>query len=294
MFGRIKSAKPVAAVAVGVAAVLVLGGGSAVAKTFITGADVKNGSLHMIDLSSSAQRALHGDNGATGATGAKGATGAAGANGATGAKGATGANGATGAKGDAGAAGAQGATGAVGADGDAGTAGANGAVGPQGAAGVPGANAPAAQYGVATVNVKRGTGNASAWATYSTLLGSPVGDTTGGSFRFTCSVAPCTVAVTAAALGTGSVKVYPRVLIMRQDLAGGPSSYCEYGDGSTGAVAATITKQPSSAIPTYSAMKVNIGGSADCGGPDTASGDVDQITVPSGYYDVQSSFVFLS
>jgi Collagen triple helix repeat (20 copies) len=294
MFGRIKSAKPAAAVAVGVAAVLVLGGGSAVAKTFVTGADIKNGSLHMVDLSSAAQSALHGDRGAAGAAGATGATGAKGATGANGTTAAKGDTGATGAQGATGAPGAQGTTGAAGAEGDTGTPGADGAVGPKCD---PGANAPAAQYGVATVNVKRGAGSASAWATYSTLLGSPVGDTTSGSFRFTCSDvnAPCTVAVKAAVLGTpGTVNVYPRVLIMRQDFNnGGPSSYCEYGDGSTGAAPVPITKQASSASPTYSAMKVNIGGSADCGIPGAPSGDVDQITVPSGYYDVHSSFVFL-
>ena len=52
-------------------------------------------------------------------------------------------------------------------------------------------------YGVATVNVSRGGQPATAWATYSTALGSPVGDNTGGVFRFTCSTAnaPCTVSV---------------------------------------------------------------------------------------------------
>ena len=40
-------------------------------------------------------------------------------------------------------------------------------------------------------------------------------------------------------------------------------------------------------------MPINIGGSADCGGADATAGDVAQITVPSGYYDVQSTFLFL-
>jgi hypothetical protein len=152
-----------------------------------------------------------------------------------------------------------------------------------------------AEYGAATVNVSIGGHAASVWARYSTAIGSPVGDTTGGVFRFTCSTGPCTVSVAAAILsddaGTGGV--YPRVLIYRQDLNnGGPEFYCEYGDGSTGTAPATLTKQPLSATPTFAPMQINIGGSADCKGPVTAAGDVNQITVPTGYYDVNSTFVF--
>ena len=155
-----------------------------------------------------------------------------------------------------------------------------------------------ASYGVATVNVSRSPGAPTAWATYSTALGSPVGDTTGGVFRFTCKTeqAPCTVSVGGAILarsaGTGAI--YPRVLIYRQDYnSGGPEIYCEYGDGSTGSLPLALTKQPLSATPTYTPVPLNIGGSADCGGPVTTAGDVNQITVPSGYYDVHSTFVFL-
>jgi hypothetical protein len=155
------------------------------------------------------------------------------------------------------------------------------------------------EYGVATVNVSRGVAPATAWATYSTALGSPVGDTTGGVFRFTCTPAnaPCTVAVKAAVLSdeAGTAGVYPRVLIYRQDYNNpGPEFYCEYGDGSTGTAPATLTKQALSATPTYAAIQINIGGSADCGGPVATAGDVNQITVPSGYYDVKSTFVFIA
>jgi hypothetical protein len=155
------------------------------------------------------------------------------------------------------------------------------------------------EYGVATVNVSRGHAAATPWATYSTALGSPVGDTTGGVFRFTCSTAnaPCTVSVAAAVLSddAGTAGVYPRVLIYRQDFNNpGPEFYCEYGDGSTGVAPATLNKQPLSATPTYAPIQINIGGSADCGGPVPAAGDVNVITVPSGYYDVKSTFVFIS
>jgi hypothetical protein len=156
---------------------------------------------------------------------------------------------------------------------------------------------PSPDYGVATVNVSRGGQPATTWATYSTALGSPVGDNTGGVFRFTCSTAnaPCTVAIKAAILSDspGTGQVYPRILLYKQDYnAGGPSVYCEYGDGSTGSAPLTLTDQASSATPTYTAVPVNIGLSADCGlgGP---AGDVNQITVPAGYYDVHSTFVFL-
>jgi len=154
-------------------------------------------------------------------------------------------------------------------------------------------------YGVATVNVSRAGAPATAWATYSTALGSPVGDNTGGVFRFTCStaMAPCTVSVAGAVLSrsAGTAAIYPRILIYRQDYnSPGPESYCEYGDGSTGALPLALTKQPLSSTPTYTPVPVNIGGSADCGGPVATAGDVNQITVPAGYYDVHSTFVFLT
>ena len=152
-------------------------------------------------------------------------------------------------------------------------------------------------YGVASVWVSRGGNPATAWATYSTLLGSPVGDNTGGVFRFTCSTAnaPCTVALKAAVLSDSPDpgSVYPRVLIYKQDYnVGGPEVYCEYGDGSTGSAPLAVTPQAPTSTPVWSAVPVNIGGSDDCGlaGP---AGDVNQITVPAGYYDVKSTFVFL-
>ncbi|MDX6564214.1 MAG: hypothetical protein QOD65_4028, partial [Gaiellales bacterium] len=38
---------------------------------------------------------------------------------------------------------------------------------------------------------------------------------------------------------------------------------------------------------------INIGGTADCSGPVATAGDVNVITVPAGYYDVHSTFVFV-
>lgn len=212
--------------------------------------------------------------------------------------------GAEGQAGPAGPAGADGAAGQDGADGADGTDGAPGAQGPQGTAG---RDAPAAEYGVAAVTVQRGTGAPAIWATYSTRLGSPVGDTTGGAFRFTCATAPCKVSVSAAVLANGGYGgVYPRVLIQRQDFAtaglptnstSAPQKYCEYGDGSfttaTPNGVASVASQPSTATPTYTPIQIHIGGSADCGGPDPTASAVSQITVPVGYYDVFSTFIFV-
>jgi hypothetical protein len=72
MFGRIKTARPAVAVSVGVVALLVIGGGSAAAKALITGADIKDGSIHLVDLGTATKAKLQGSDGAKGATGAKG------------------------------------------------------------------------------------------------------------------------------------------------------------------------------------------------------------------------------
>jgi len=189
--------------------------------------------------------------------------------------------------------GPQGAPGASGASGAAGAAGLDGLPGAPGAPGAPGVDAPAAEYGVAAVSVQRGAAAALVWARYSTRLGSPVGDTTGGAFRFTCSTAnaPCRVSIGAAVLSNApdAVGVYPRVLIQRQDLNAGAQYYCEYGDGGVTAVAS----QASTSLPTYTPVSVHIGGSADCGGPVPTAGLIPEITVPAGYYDVLTTFTFI-
>ena len=155
------------------------------------------------------------------------------------------------------------------------------------AVGQPGLNAPPPEYGVGAVNVKRGGGTVATWARYSTPLGSPLGadltngvggDTAGGTFRFTCSTTHgvCEVSVAAATLSTtagATVYVYPRVLIQRQDYnTGGPQTYCEYGDGSTGAIPVAVPTQLTTTAPVYTPMQINIGGSADCSGPVAVSG----------------------
>lgn len=167
--------------------------------------------------------------------------------------------------------------------------------GPQGAQGAAGVDAPAAEYGVATVWVQRGAAVASIWGRYSTRIGSPVGDNTGGVFRFTCNPdkAPCRVSVSAAFLSNapGAANVHPRVLVQRQSLSGGPQVQCEYGDATATFVTA-VGSQPLTSTPVYSPLTVHIGGSADCGGPVPTFGAVSEITVPEGYYDVFTTFTF--
>jgi hypothetical protein len=137
------------------------------------------------------------------------------------------------------------------------------------------------------------------FAAYSTTLGSPVADTTGGVFRFTCSAAqaPCSIAVKAAALSdsAGTVRFYPRVLVSKggdPTVGIAPDENCEYADGSGGTAGlTTLTKQPKSPTPAYEAVSVDIGGSADCGIPGPA-GVVAAIVVPEGFYNVDASFAF--
>jgi hypothetical protein len=205
----------------------------------------------------------------------------------------------TGPRGPAGPAGPPGAQGPAGSgsgsQGPAGPAGAPGPAGVPGPAGSPGQNAPTPEYGVAAVDVTRG-GSTSTWAVYSTALGSPVGDTTGGAFRLSCSAsqAPCAVAVKAAALSdsSGTVTFWPRLLLTQDQTGAAPTDFCEYGDGSTGTAAATLTKQPKSASPAYQAVQLNIGGTYDCPFGTGPAGDVNSISLPVGHYDVYASFSF--
>lgn len=183
-----------------------------------------------------------------------------------------------------------------GVDGKTGADGARGLQGERGEDGQPGRDAPAREYGIAQVFVSRSAKTATPWATYSTLLGAPapVGDTTSGTFRFTCSdaQAPCTIALKAGVISpnAGAHTVYPRVLVYREDYnAGGPSTECEYVDGSTGAAPASVANAP---VLSLQALTLNIGGTADCNGPVTTAGDVPVVTVPSGFYDVTTTVAF--
>ena len=140
--------------------------GTAVAGTakLITGSQIANGTIKLADINPSAKASLKGERGATGAqgpVGAQGAQGLVGPQGATGAKGDAGLKGDTGVKGD---------------------------PGPKGDKGDNGKDA-AEEYGVAFVHVQRGTGAVDAVGDVLDRARLPIGDTTGGSFRFTCTAA---------------------------------------------------------------------------------------------------------
>ncbi len=68
--------------------------------------------------------------------------------------------------------------------------------------------------------IARGDVNPVPWQIVSTEIGAPVGDTTGGSFRFTCTVAhdTCTVTIRAWVISdtsTGPAGFHPRILLTR-------------------------------------------------------------------------------
>ena len=138
-------------------------------------------------------------------------------------------------------------------------------------------------------------------------MGSPIGTTTGGQFRFTCapSQSPCKVSIAAAVLSntTGSGLVYARVLIYRQ-ISGDPDGFCEYADGSdNNGTPATISRVPMSTTATAinTPLNMGIGGSLDCGSDQPYTPSVSEIWVPANpggpnsgrvEYDVFATFDF--
>jgi hypothetical protein len=301
-------------------AFVAISGATAEATGLIHTSGIAKGAVTLNRLSPNVQKQImlkripgpKGDTGATGSAvgipgtnGTNGTNGLPGAIGPRGANGTPGADGAVGPKGLTGLTGAAGTNGTNGTNGDQGEMGAPGDIGPQGEPGEDGQDAAAPEYGYAQVlvarhNVNTGAFVPSVWATYSTTLGSETGDTAGGAFRFTCNAAqaPCQVSVKATAVSqvdATNVSFYPRLLVYKQGDGNGGGTldeqYCEYADGSTGAGYASVAKTQ---VLAFVAVPVNIGGSADCGiVPAGPAGDVASIVVPAGYYDVDSTFVFV-
>jgi hypothetical protein len=203
----------------------------------------------------------------------------------------------------------------AGAQGPAGPKGDQGPQGPQGPAGPQGPPGPAggggsttSEYGVANVFVKRGDRAPSRFASYSVALGSPVGSTTGGAFRFSCAAAdaPCKISLGAAVLSSrsGRALLYSRMVIHKENAssANTPITFCEYADGSGSKTGLNVISRVSlrtalGAIRTK--LFMGIGGSLDCG--DTGqpySPRVKEIWVPSasgtdtGFYDVWTTLTF--
>ena len=151
--------------------------------------------------------------------------------------------------------------------------------------------------------IARGTGpgvEPVIWGLFSTELGSPVGDTTGGTFRFTCTSThvECTVTIRASVLSdsrTDPALFHPRILLYRggdPDVGTQPELYCEFGDGPF----QPIPREPLDENPSDGPdLPFNIGGSEDCNGPDPdppGGANVLRIVVPKGLYDVFTSFGF--
>ena len=103
--------------------------------------------------------------------------------------------------------------------------------------------------------------------------------------------APKSIAVIGAPARRGTIGGELFRNVLQADFTGAAYPVNRSGD-SVGGVAgyASIAKTQ---VLTFAAVPVNIGGSADCGGPVATAGDVSVITVPAGYYDVDSTFVFV-
>jgi hypothetical protein len=132
------------------------------------------------------------------------------------------------------------------------------------------------------------------WGLFSTELGSPVGDTTGGTFRFTCTAehVTCTVTIRASVLSDSNdvpALFHPRILLYRSPSGIDPAYYCEFGDGPF----QPIPREPLDENPSDGPdLPFDIGGSADCNGPDPTAGQVLEYVVPPGFYDAFASFGF--
>jgi hypothetical protein len=198
-------------------------------------------------------------------------------------------------------------SGPAGPQGPTGPAGPAGSQGPTGPAGQPGQSAPALEYAVASVFVDRGNGP-TRYATFSVALGSPVGTTTGGDFRFSCSAAqaPCKISYGAAVISdqSGNALVHPRLLIHKEDSPGAPITFCEYADGANNIAGLDQIPRVPSLQDAVTAMQtplnMGIGGTLDCGSTQTSiTGVVTEILVPASsngtstaFYDVAATFAF--
>src|SRR5262249_33375709 len=194
-------------------------------------------------------------------------------------------------------------------EGLAGAGGPAGQQGPTGLTGPTGQNAPALEFAVVSVFVDRGSGP-TRWAFYSVALGSPVGATTGGDFRFTCSPtqAPCKVSYGAAVISdqSGNALVHPRLLIHKQSgaMLNAPITFCEFADGANNNAGLDQIQRVPSLQDAVTAMQtplsMGIGGSLDCGSAQTYAPAVTEIWVPAAtandpaFYDVAATFTFSS
>lgn len=179
--------------------------------------------------------------------------------------------------------------------GQAGPQGPAGPTGPQGPQGEPGRNAQALPYGIGEIQVSRGTGTATTWATVSTTIGSPapMGDQASGYFRFSCSdaQAPCKVSEKAYAT-TDGIKAYPRLIITKENHdTGAPMGTCEYADGTDNSGGSMAVGNGAS---NDTSLTLGIGGTLDCNSTQTypTNGVANDIWVPAGFYNVDATTFF--
>ncbi|WP_457207514.1 hypothetical protein [Nocardioides sp. P5_C9_2] len=163
---------------------------------------------------------------------------------------------------------------------------------------------------MANIYVSRGGAQPARFATFSTELGSPVGSTTGGQFRFSCAPAqaPCKISWGAAVISerSGTSLVFPRITIHKESATGigQPMTFCEYADGANNNLGAARVQRVPSVRAGRSAIRepqgLGVGGSLDCGAGQPFSQRITEIWVPatpesnaSNYYDVWVTLTFL-
>jgi hypothetical protein len=168
----------------------------------------------------------------------------------------------------------------------AGPKGDTGATGPQGPAG----KAPTTTFAQSALKV-----DSSVWGTLDGAeLGAPDGDTASATVRFSCKNATdgCNVSLAASSQVDGW-KVYPRLVLEKEDNTTGAKLTCEYADGSDNSGATTALTTTAATVP------LGIGSTADCGGSQTGTqpASVNFINVPGAtgqgiHYDAFETLVF--
>jgi len=136
-----------------VMAVVLVSSATAGGIKLITGANIKDGTIEVADLSKKAQATFKGRSGAPGPTGPIGPQGPSGSEGPAGPRGATGQTGAQGTPGPAGSAGVAGPSGAIGNTGLPGAAGPQGPAGQQGPQGAQGSQGPTGAQGASATSL---------------------------------------------------------------------------------------------------------------------------------------------
>ena len=114
----------------------------------------------------------------------------------------------------------------------------------------------ATTFGIGQVKV-----DGNLWAQYDAAeLGAPGGDSTSGTFRFTCKTAAgCDLSLSAYSTAPKGWSVYPRILIQTEDNNNGYKKTCEYADGSNNSGATTALTGTAATVP------LGVGSTLDCG-----------------------------